>query len=223
MTTPAEPPTNNAGQDSAPGQQPPASTGTGASNPASGSSSAYSAATWRDEGIRIFAVVGVIAVVAAILASISIATVGLAAAVIDDRQDYRMSDRGRFGDEPRSQGRSDRMSPHGSDGGARVRDLMSGFELFNTMQHGDLVVTGPDGKPVTKRLARGTVSSIDATTVTVTCADGAAIAFTIAPTTTASQAGEAVAVSSVSVGSSAFVIGTVSGEAATADRITVTK
>jgi hypothetical protein len=167
--------------------------------------------------------VGVIAIVATILAAVSVTTVAFIGAAFDDRQDRRVSQRWNQDDTPRFDRRPNRAAPPSNDTGDRIRDLLSGFELFHTMQHGDMVVSGPDGAPVTKRVARGTVTAVDANSITITCADNVAIAFTIAPTTAASIAGEASQVTAVTAGSKAFVVGTLSGESAVADRITVTK
>ncbi|GAA2333382.1 hypothetical protein [Dactylosporangium salmoneum] len=84
--------------------------------------------------------------------------------------------------------------------------------------HGDFVVKGTDGQYVTERLQSGTVTAVSATSITAKSEDGHATTFAVAGTTKVGNGNFKIA--DVKAGDTVTIIGTVSGDTATATEIT---
>ncbi|WP_432824401.1 hypothetical protein [Dactylosporangium sp. CA-092794] len=84
--------------------------------------------------------------------------------------------------------------------------------------HGDFVIKDGNGQYVTERLQTGTVTAVSATSITAKSEDGHATTFTVGASTKVNN-GEA-NVSDVKSGDTVTIVGTVSGDTATATEIT---
>ncbi len=87
------------------------------------------------------------------------------------------------------------------------------------IQHGDVVVQGPNATLITLRITRGQVTTVNATSIVVKAVDGYVGTYTVGTDTTVSRNGQPAAIDAVAVGDTATVTGEVSGDAATAKRI----
>jgi hypothetical protein len=90
--------------------------------------------------------------------------------------------------------------------------------LGRRMLHGEFVMQTRNGF-VTAVIARGTVASIDANSISVTSADGVATTFTVDAKTKARSAGAVVPIGSVHQGDKVGVLGIKTGNAAVAKLI----
>ena len=184
---------------------------------------------WDGEGMKLLAVVGAILGAMTLLAGLTL-TGALAASAVnyDDGGRSKASRGGPHNDSGQGRGGRDFGNPGGQRDNGGLGDLsgLSGLrgnlELFSKFQHGDVVVTGPNGQPETKRIARGTIGAVTPTSVSVTSADGFVTAYTISATTTIMINGQSGAVTGLAVGQKASVIGTVAGATATADQVIAT-
>ncbi len=87
------------------------------------------------------------------------------------------------------------------------------------IEHGDVVVQGPNATPITLRITRGQVTTVNATSIVVKAVDGYVGTYTVGTDTTVRRNGQPAAIDAIAVGDTATVIGEVSGETATAKRI----
>ncbi|GAB3864790.1 hypothetical protein GCM10027610_113760 [Dactylosporangium cerinum] len=83
--------------------------------------------------------------------------------------------------------------------------------------YGDFVASDGNGGTVTRRMQTGTVTAVSASSITAKSADGHATTFAVTSSTTVGGGG---AIGDVKVGDTVTVVGTLSGEAATATTIT---
>jgi len=90
------------------------------------------------------------------------------------------------------------------------------------VEHGDFTLQGPDGKAVTMRMVRGTVTDVTAKAITVKASDGYTVVYALNSATKVSRNGASVAASAVVKGDSAIGLGSVSGKTVTATRIVAT-
>ena len=127
----------------------------------------------------------------------------------------RMNGNGRGQGQGPNGGRKGRMGQDGQGGQGGLGGMRGGLEGFLGIQHGDVVITGPNGQPETKRVARGAITAVTATALTVKSADGFDSTFTVTPTT-AVRRGNASSVSALAVGQNVLAVGSVAGT--TADR-----
>ena len=115
------------------------------------------------------------------------------------------------------------LTPGSPNSGNAAGGLLSG--LLRSVQHGDIVITGPDTKPVTKRFVKGTVTAVvsraNASVVAIKSSDGYSAAFTVTAETKVRIDGEAAPGSKVAVGDSALAVGTVIAKAVSADYVAV--
>lgn len=88
--------------------------------------------------------------------------------------------------------------------------------------HGEWVVKGKDGKPVTLVSVRGSVTAVGPTSVTVKAEDGYTATFT-ANADTKVRGADVDAISDVKVGASGVVVGVQSGNTITARTVLVRK
>ena len=88
--------------------------------------------------------------------------------------------------------------------------------------HGEWVVKGKDGKPVTLVSVRGTVSAVGPTSVTVKAEDGYTATFTANPETKVKGA-DVDSITDVKVGAKGAVIGVKNGNTLTARAVLVAK
>ena len=88
--------------------------------------------------------------------------------------------------------------------------------------HGEFVVKGKDGKPVTLVTVRGQVTAVGATSVTVKAEDGFTATFAVNGDTKVRGA-EAKAIGDVKVGATGAVVGVKSGNTTTARTVLVRK
>ncbi|WP_433328100.1 hypothetical protein [Dactylosporangium sp. CA-139066] len=101
-------------------------------------------------------------------------------------------------------------------GGAFTRG--GGANALGGALHGDFVVKSGNGQYVTERLQSGTVTAVSATSITAKSEDGHATTFVVGADTKVGNG--AAKISDVKAGDSVTVIGTVSGDTATATEIT---
>ncbi len=87
------------------------------------------------------------------------------------------------------------------------------------IQHGDVVVQGPNATLITLRITRGQVTTVNATSIVVKAVDGYVGTYTVGAEVTVSRNGQPAAIDAVAVGDTATVTGEVSGETVTAKRI----
>ncbi|MER7008957.1 hypothetical protein ABT297_38765 [Dactylosporangium sp. NPDC000555] len=93
-----------------------------------------------------------------------------------------------------------------------------GAGAFGGMLHGDFVVKKGDGQYVTHRLQTGTVTAVSATSITAKSEDGHATTFVVGEST---RVGNGTAkITDVKTGDTVTIVGLVSGDTATATRIT---
>ncbi len=214
----------------------PSNTAPQSHDPALGGSGPDSASGfWDSDTNRLFALVGGILVGCVLLAGMTVTAVAGAQA-LNHSQDSRHgfsrgepnggAERGPGHMGKRGFGNPDRdaegSGPEALGGLGGLGGLLGELSTFANIQHGDVVVTGSNGQAETKRIARGAISEVTATTVTVKSADGFSTAYTLAATTKITIDGTTGAVTGLKVGQSAFALGTVSGAAATADRVMAT-
>ncbi len=211
----------------------PRNTASGSPDSAFGESGPDSASGfWDSDTNQLFALVGGILAGCVLLAGMTVTTVAGAQALNNSQDSRHGFSRGepRGGAErgPGHMGKRGFGNPDNDAGGSGpgamggLGGLLGELSTFANIQHGDVVVTGSNGQPETKRIARGSVSEVTATTVTVKSADGFSTAYTLAATTKITIDGTTGAVTGLKVGQSAFALGTVSGTAATADRVMAT-
>lgn len=112
-------------------------------------------------------------------------------------------------------GRPDRM-PEGGPGS------MPGLAgIAGTPVHGDVVVDDPDvGGNATIRFARGEVTAVSATSLTLKCSDGYEATFAIDGNTKVRLGDDQRAVTDLKTGSTALATGRVTGESTTATLVT---
>lgn len=87
------------------------------------------------------------------------------------------------------------------------------------IEHGDVVITGPAGTPMTVRITHGQVTTVSASSITVKAADGYVGTYAVSATTTVRRNGSSSAIGAVRVGDTATVAGQLTGTTATALRI----
>jgi hypothetical protein len=97
-----------------------------------------------------------------------------------------------------------------------------GRELRARGLHGEWVVKGKDGKPVTLVSVRGEVTAVGPTSVTVKAEDGFTATFTVTADTRVRGA-DVDAISDVRVGATGAVVGTKNGTTLTARAVLVRK
>ena len=95
--------------------------------------------------------------------------------------------------------------------------------LLTRLEHGTIVVKGPQGKPLTLVIARGTVSSVSPSSVTVTSADQVATTYAITLVTKVRQRGTGLTTASSVVSGAVEVVGVQHGSTDTARRIVIAK
>lgn len=171
-----------------------------------------------------------IAICAVVLAALALG----AAHAIGDRHGGSGGPRERDGHGPNGRDFGNGRGPNGGDRGdglgPRGRngpDFENGFPGGRNglppgvpnLDHGDFVVTGADGKPVTKRIVRGVVTGVSPTVLTVKAADGYIGTFTLDANTLVIRNGRRSAANAVAAADTATVIGTVSGATATANNV----
>jgi len=177
----------------------------------------------------LLAVVGAILGAMVLLAGVSLTGTMATGAATYDADDRPTSPR----KTPRSDGGPSRGGrDFGNPGGQRddgdlgglggLSGLRGNLELFSSLQHGDVVVTGPSGQPETKRIARGTISAVTPTSLSVTSADGFVTAYTLGTATTIMINGRTGSAIGLKVGQNVSVIGTATGAAASADQVIAT-
>jgi len=94
--------------------------------------------------------------------------------------------------------------------------------LIGRAMHGEWVVKGKDGKPVTLETIRGTVTAVGSASVTVKAEDGFTATFTTNSDTKV-RGGGADSVGDVKIGATAAVVGVKSGNATIARTLLVRK
>lgn len=199
---------------------------------AGGSSPTNGSGFWDSEMNRLIAVVGGILVACMLLAAMAItAAVGAKALSSGNDAHPKMSRGGPHGDGPQSRGDRGQRGfgmPGGQDddGGlgalGGLGGLRGSLDMFSKFQHGDVVVTGANGQPETKRIARGTVSEVSPTAISIKSTDGFVSTYAIAETTKVTVDGKVGATTALAVGQNAFAMGTLVGTAATAEVVSAT-
>lgn len=200
--------------------------------PYGGSAPAAGNSFWDSDTNRLIAIVGGILVACLLLAGISL-TAAVGAKALSDSSEPRnkMKRSNPHGVDPRGPGGMGKRGfggpdDPGDDGGlgalGGLGGLRGSLDLFSKFQHGDVVVTGANGQPETKRIARGAISAVTTTAVSIKSTDGFVSTYTIAPTTKVTVDGKASAVTGLTAGQNAFAMGTVVGAAVTADQVVVT-
>ncbi|MEV8515253.1 hypothetical protein [Dactylosporangium sp. NPDC051484] len=86
------------------------------------------------------------------------------------------------------------------------------------MLHGDFVIKKSNGQYVTQRLQTGTVTAVSATSITAKSEDGHATTFVVGESTRVGNG--SATISDVKTGDTVTIVGVVSGDTATATRIT---
>ncbi|MDP3972161.1 MAG: hypothetical protein Q8P61_04525 [Candidatus Nanopelagicales bacterium] len=136
-----------------------------------------------------------------------------------DRREGRRGDQGPLGPRdgrlPRDRGllRRDR-SPMGVPG-------VNGLPVPGDPMHGEMVMNDPPGAGVfTVRFARGEVTAVSGTSITIRCSDGYDGTFAIAAETKVFLKGDKNAITEVTAGSTVLAIGRVAGESTTATLVT---
>lgn len=194
--------------------------------PVAGSAPAGAGSFWQNDTTRVAAIVGGILVGCLLLGGMALTAAVGVGALVNDRDSgpgmHRKANGNGNGQGQDGNGRRGRMGQDGSGGPGGMGGMRGGLEGFLGIQHGDVVITGPSGQPETKRVARGAVTTVTATSLTVKSTDGFDSTFTLAPTTAVSGSGNVNSASSLAVGQNVFAVGTVAGTTATADRVVVT-
>jgi Domain of unknown function (DUF5666) len=86
-----------------------------------------------------------------------------------------------------------------------------GANLLNRVVRGDLTVRAKGGTFVQVHYERGTISAVDATSITITGPDGKGATFVVTTNTKVRSKGKLEAIGNLSVGQNAMVFGTTSG------------
>lgn len=179
---------------------------------------------WDSDTNRLVAIISGILIGCLVLGSMAaIAAVGVGALGKDrdGRPGMMRNNDGRDGPQgpmgKRGRGEQDAPGGQGGQGGMR-----GGADAFAGVQHGDVVVTGPNGLPQTKRIARGTTTAVTPTSVTIKSTDGYDSVFAVDASTKILGNQQGGSASSLVVGQNVFAIGTVAATTATAERIMVT-
>ncbi|MFF5233836.1 hypothetical protein [Dactylosporangium sp. NPDC000521] len=92
-----------------------------------------------------------------------------------------------------------------------------GASGLSGVMYGDFVASDGAGGYVTRRMQTGTVTAVSAGSITAKSADGHATTFAVTSSTTVSGGGS---IGDVQVGDTVTVVGTVSGDTATATAVT---
>lgn len=184
---------------------------------------------WDNDFNKLLVVVGGILVACMLLAVMAVtAAVGARALTGDQDNHHKMSRSDRNGDGPNRQGgRGQRgFGEPGDDSGlgalGGLGGLRGSLDMFSKFQHGDVVVTGANGQPETKRIARGVISAVTAASVSITSTDNFVSTYAVAEATKITIDGKSGGATALAVGHNAFAMGTVVGAAATAEVITAT-
>lgn len=200
---------------------------------ATGSTPGVTKGFWHSETNRLLAVIGGILVGCAVLAGFSL-TAAVAAQAISGSQNSlsgKSSRKGTQHPERRPGPLGERNNPGWKQPDSGSGDLeglkslggLSGLagelSMFASIQHGDVVVTGQNGQPETKRVARGAISEVTDATLTIKSTDGFATTYSIAATSKFTIDKQSGAANRLKVGQEAFAVGTVSATVATADRV----
>lgn len=104
----------------------------------------------------------------------------------------------------------------GGMGGGGTGGMGRGASGLSGVMYGDFVASDGNGGYVTRRMQTGTVTAVSATSITAKSADGHATTFVVTSSTTVAGA----AIGDVKVGDTVTVVGTLSGDTATATAIT---
>ncbi len=107
-------------------------------------------------------------------------------------------------------------APGGVGGGGTGGGAGRGASGLSGLMYGDFVASDGNGGYVTRRLQTGTVTAVSATSITAKSADGHATTFVVGSSTTVGNG----AIGDVRVGDTVTVVGTLSGDTATATTIT---
>jgi hypothetical protein len=114
-------------------------------------------------------------------------------------------------------------NPSASPSAPRLRKLGLRRALRGKVEHGEIVVRTKDGQDKTVDVQRGTVTAIDAKTVTVKSADGFTLTWTIGSPIRVIENRTTVQPSNVTVGREIGVAGTKDGDTVTAQLILIPK
>ncbi|MEV4134309.1 hypothetical protein AB0J72_19320 [Dactylosporangium sp. NPDC049742] len=112
-------------------------------------------------------------------------------------------------------------APDGGQGGrgAMGGGMGRGAGGLAGVMYGDFVAADSNGGYITRRMQTGTVTAVSATSITAKSADGHATTFAVTSATTVSGGGT---IGDVQVGDTVTVVGTVTGDTASATAITAT-
>lgn len=121
------------------------------------------------------------------------------------------------GDSSNNAGTGTSGSAPGGSGGLNGPGGFGGTAGLSGALHGDFTATGDNGTYVTKRLQSGTVTAVGATAITAKSADGHSTTFVVGSSTTVDNGVDAIG--DVKTGDTVTVVGTVSGDSATATSI----
>ena len=195
--------------------------------PPAGSAPTGASSFWHNDATRVAVIVGGILVGCLLLGGMALTAAVGVGALVNNRDGGpgmhgRMNGNGQGQGQGPNGGRKGRMGQDGQGGQGGLGGMRGGLEGVLGIQHGDVVITGPNGQPETKRVARGAITAVTATALTVKSADGFDSTFTVTPTTAVTGAGSASSVSALAVGQNVLAVGSVAGTTATAERVVVT-
>ncbi|HSV65579.1 MAG TPA: hypothetical protein VLJ59_06690 [Mycobacteriales bacterium] len=160
---------------------------------------------------------GVALAIGLVLGGGTAAGFGIASAVSDPTPTPAATSAPNNPSSPGNPGRLDR--PDRPKAGAHPR--LSGGLLARRIEHGELVIKGKDGKPVTMVVQRGQVTAVSSSSVTVKSDDGYTATYPIVASTKVRVNGDAKAIDGVTVGNTAAVLARKDGDTLTATRLIV--